>query len=189
MLNQSFFTKNADELAQDLLGCTLVHKTPEGTTEGIIVETEAYSQEDAASHTFKGETARTKAMFGPAGHAYIYFTYGMHYCFNVVSGQPGHGQGVLIRALKPTEGIKLMQKRRKKDNEKELCNGPAKLVQAMGISKADYGKPLFGNNELFIKRQDQLKIEIQKGPRIGITKAKDAPLRFWIKDSTYVSKH
>ena len=186
MLPQTFFTTNADQLAPELLGCTLVHDTPEGLTEGLIVETEAYSQEDAASHSYKGETARTRAMFGPAGHAYIYFTYGMHYCFNVVSGQKGHGQGVLIRALQPITGIELMKKRRGKEND--LCNGPSKLVQAMGITKADYGKPLFGNDELFIKRENSPKIDIQKGPRIGITQAKDAPLRFWIKDNTYVSK-
>lgn len=188
MLPQSFFIKNADKLAPALLGYILVHNTPEGATEGLIVETEAYGQDDVASHCYKGETARTKAMFGPGGHVYIYFTYGMHYCFNVVGGQPGNGQAVLIRALQPQRGIEIMQKRRQKTNEKDLCNGPAKLVQAMGITKADYGKPLFKNDELFIERQDQTKIHIQKGPRIGITKAKDAPLRFWIKDNPYISR-
>lgn len=188
ILSQNFFNKNSEILAPGLLGCTLVHKTPEGLTSGIIVETEAYSQEDAASHSYNGETARTKAMFGSAGHVYIYFTYGMHYCFNVVSGQPGHGQGVLIRALQPVEGIEIMQKRRSKDNQKELCNGPAKLVQAMGITKADYGKPLFDNNELFIKSRKQGKLDIQKGSRIGVSKEIEKPLRFWIAGNPYISR-
>lgn len=183
MLPQSFFTQNATDLAPALLGCTLVHKN----TSGIIVETEAYSQEDAASHSYRGETARTKAMFGLGGHVYIYFTYGMHYCFNVVSGPAKSGQGVLIRALQPLDGIEIMKKRRNKDL-KELCNGPAKLVQALGITKADYGKPLYGNNELFIKRQNQTKIDIESGPRIGISQSKEAKLRFWINGNPYVSK-
>lgn len=183
-LSQVFFQKDAVELAQDLLGCILVHEANEGVTSGTIVETEAYSQEDAASHSYKGETERTKAMFGPAGHAYIYFTYGMHYCFNVVSGEVGHGQGVLIRALEPVSGVDLMQRRR--GRETDLCNGPAKLVQAMGITKADYGKSLFDSN-LYIKPR-QAKPAISQGPRIGITQAVDVPWRFWVTDNPHVSK-
>ncbi len=184
MLSQEFFQKYAVSLAQDLLGCVLVHETMEGTTSGIIVETEAYSQEDAASHSYRGETERTKAMFGPAGHAYIYFTYGMHYCFNIVSGEVGHGQGVLLRALGPVAGIEIMQRRR--NRETDLCNGPAKLVQAMGITKADYGKPLFDSNLYVINRTEVP--NISAGPRIGITQAVDVPWRFWVTDNTYVSK-
>lgn len=187
MLSQSFFAKNALKLATDLLGCILVHESSKGLTAGKIVETEAYSQEDAASHSYKGETARTKAMFGPPGHAYIYFTYGMHYCFNVVSGQAGHGQGVLIRALEPIDGIDLMKMRRNKQEIKELCNGPAKLVQAMGISMSDYGKPLFGGRLYITNRQDQ-NIQISKGPRIGISKETYKLWRFWITDNTFVSR-
>lgn len=188
ILKQEYFNKNAEQLAQDLLGCILVHESAEGITSGIIVETEAYSQEDAASHTFKGETPRTKAMFGPGGRAYIYFTYGMHYCFNVVSGQAGHGQGVLIRALQPKEGIDLMKERRQKNAEKELCNGPAKLVQAMGISMTDYGKPLFEGSLYIVGRESGVVPQIVNGPRVGISRAKDVPWRFWIKDNTYISK-
>ncbi len=186
-LPQSFFKSPAPDLAQNLLGCSLVHLTEEGKTTGIIVETEAYSQEDAASHSYKGETARTKAMFGPGGHAYIYFTYGMHYCFNVVSGESGHGQGVLIRALEPVGGIELMQQRRNKEGLRELCNGPAKLVQAMGISMVDYGKPLF-EGDLYIEGRQGDDPLIEIGPRVGISKAVDVPWRFWIKDNLYVSK-
>jgi DNA-3-methyladenine glycosylase len=187
MLSQSFFRKDARILARDILGCTLVHETTEGITKGMIVETEAYSQEDAASHSYKGETSRTKAMFGPAGHAYIYFTYGMHYCFNVVSGGIGQGQGVLIRALEPLYGIDLMQRRRNKEGNRELCNGPAKLVQAMGITKADYGKALY-EGTLYIEGRTGKGITVKSGPRIGITKAIDAPWRFWISDNPYVSR-
>ncbi|MGI9027375.1 MAG: DNA-3-methyladenine glycosylase [Candidatus Saccharimonadales bacterium] len=190
MLPQSFFTQDAVTLAKALLGCELVNRTAEGLTAGMIVETEAYSQEDAASHSCRGETARTKVMFGPGGHAYVYFTYGMHYCFNVVSGSAGHGQAVLVRALEPRAGIKIMQQRRNRINEKDLCSGPAKLVQAMGITKADYGKPLYQGN-LFIKKSLNGGIvpsNIVSGPRIGIKQAIDTPWRFYIKDSPFVSR-
>ena len=188
MLPQSFFDKPALDLAKSLLGCTLVHKTKEGITSGVIVETECYHQDDEASHTFRGPTARNKVMFGPGGHAYIYFTYGMHYCFNVVAGQDGKGEGVLIRALEPLEGMEIMKKRRGKDNIHQLCSGPAKLVQAMGISKADYGTPLFAGN-LHIKSPDKAKaIQVATGPRIGIKQAVDKPWRFWVKGNPFVSK-
>lgn len=188
MVSQEFFKDNAVVLARKLLGCELVHETEAGITSGKIVETEAYSQEDAASHSCRGETERTKIMFGAGGHAYIYFTYGMHYCFNVVSGPAGHGQGVLIRALEPLEGIGIMKQRRSKDNEKELCNGPAKLVQAMGITKADYGKPLYEGNLYIKKLQTPSEGQIMVGPRIGITKAIDTPWRFWLKENSFVSR-
>lgn len=188
MVEQDFFKYNAPVLARKLLGCVLTHQSEAGVTSGIIVETEAYSQEDAASHSCRGETPRTKIMFGEGGHAYVYFTYGMHYCFNVVSGPAGHGQAVLIRALEPIEGIRIMQHRRNKKNEKDLCSGPAKLVQAMGITKQDYGKPLYKGN-LFIKKSLSLSAkQISVGPRVGISKAKDLPWRFWIKDNQFVSK-
>lgn len=187
VLSQEFFTKPAPELARDLLGCVLVHKTSEGTVSGIIVETEAYSQEDAASHSYRGETPRNSVMFGPAGHAYVYFTYGMHYCFNVVSGQPDHGQAVLLRALQPLDGIELMRQSRKQNQDKQLCNGPAKLVQAMGISKQDYGKPLF-EGVLHISKRLKEDPQISEGPRIGISKAVDVPWRFWLTDNPFISR-
>lgn len=186
MLQRSFFEQPAPELASQLLGMHLIHQAPDGLTSGIIVETEAYSQEDAASHSFKGETPRTKAMFGPGGHAYIYFTYGMHYCFNVVSGRAGEGQGVLIRALEPVEGIDIMRRRRKTEQLQLLTNGPAKLVQAMGITKSDYGTSLLQGN---LRIEDTgATPEIMSGPRIGITKAVDVPWRFWIVDNKFVSR-
>jgi DNA-3-methyladenine glycosylase len=186
---QEFFHQDALTLCNALLGTELVHNTKKGTTSGIIVETEAYSQDDAASHSFKGMTPRTKVMFGPGGYAYVYFTYGMHYCFNVVSGPDGHGQAVLIRALQPVQGIEIMKQRRNKEIETELCSGPAKLVQAMGITKEQYGHPLFGNNELYIKPNYwPKKNDLVTGPRIGISQEKEKPWRFYIKNNPHVSK-
>lgn len=188
MLPGSFFAQDALKLAKELIGHRLVHETPDGTTSGMIVETECYSQEDAASHSYTGETPRTKVMFGPGGYAYIYFTYGMHYCFNVSAGNPGVGQAVLIRALEPVDGIELMQQRRNKEKIGDLCSGPAKLVEAMGITKADYGKPLF-EGDLYIEHRKELNApKIKFGPRIGIKKAVDKPWRFWIDGNTFVSR-
>lgn len=189
MLPKSFFeNKKVEELANALLGCELVHKTPEAITAGIIVETESYHETDEASHSYKRRRdGRSRVMFGPAGHVYVYFTYGMHWCFNIVAEDEGVGAGVLIRALEPTEGIELMKRRRGKDNMHDLCNGPAKLVQAMGISKDDYGKPLY-EGSLYITEPKLKDIKVVSGPRIGISKAKEKPWRFWVKDNPFVSR-
>lgn len=177
--------ENATETARQLLGCELIHVTPDGPAGGIIVETEAYSADDAASHTFSGQTARNAAMFKAGGHIYVYFTYGMHYCFNIVTGKKGDGQGVLIRALEPTAGIELMQQRRGKDGLHELTNGPAKLVQALGITLEQRGLTLEEAN-VTLKRSYVPK-QIGVSPRRGIKKAVDAPLRFFIPDNPFVS--
>ncbi len=188
MISQSFFDKPVERLAKDLLGCELAHKSSEGTTAGLIVETEAYHQTDEASHSFRGRTARTAVMFGPAGHAYIYFTYGRHWCFNITAEECGVGAAVLIRALEPTKGLGLMMKRRGKDDISELCSGPSKLVQSMGITKADYGKPIFTGSFRLKLRNEVANLSIRSGPRIGISKAKDKPWRFWIQDNGFVSR-
>jgi len=181
-----FVGKTVEQLAVDLLGCELVHDQNEGVTSGIIVETEAYHQTDEASHAYRGKTPRTSVMFEEPGYAYIYFTYGMHWCFNITAEDEGVGAGVLIRALEPTEGIKIMKKRRGKDLH-NLCNGPSKLVQAMGITKRDYGKDLAASN-LYLKPRKQSYVpEVSSGPRIGISKAVDTPWRFWISGSKFVS--
>lgn len=188
MLSQSFFEgKTVEELAKALLGCELVHESSEGTAAGIIVETESYHETDEASHSYKYRSGRSKVMFGPPGHVYVYFTYGMHWCFNVVAEKEGVGAAVLIRALEPTQGIELMRKRRAKENIHDLCSGPAKLVQALGITKADYGKLLYGGN-LYVMKPRLKNVRISFGPRIGISKAKDKPWRFWIKDNPFISK-
>ncbi len=175
------------QAAPDLLGYRLVHESDDGLTSGIIVETEAYTAEDPASHTFRGPTARNAVMFGPAGHAYIYFTYGMHYCFNVVTGKDGQGQGVLIRALEPIEGISLMKQRRSIEDERQLTNGPAKLVQSMGIAKADYGANLLDGGKLRLEPGIKPS-KISQTKRVGIKQAVDHPWRFYISDNPYISK-
>lgn len=188
MIPQSFFDKDTTELAQALLGCELVHITPAGTTAGLIVETEAYHQTDEASHTFYGRTPRTEVMYGPAGHVYVYFTYGMHWCFNITAEEEGIGAAVLIRALEPTQGIELMKLRRNKQNLRDLCSGPAKLVQAMGITKHDYAKPVYKDDFQLKPREEAASLSIRSGPRVGISKAKDKPWRFYIADNPFLSK-
>lgn len=176
---------DAEVTARALLGCELTHATPEGRVGGIFVETEAYHSGDEASHTYRGKTARNAAMFKQGGHIYVYFTYGMHYCFNIVTGKEGDGQGVLIRALEPTVGIELMRKRRGKHTLHELTNGPAKLVQALGITIAQSGLSL-EEAKLELKRK-YLPKDVGVSPRRGISKAVDVPLRFYIVGNAFVS--
>jgi DNA-3-methyladenine glycosylase len=193
ILPQSFYERDTPVVARDLLGCYLVHLEPDGHTTGRIVETEAYLWDDSASHSFRGETERNRVMFGPAGHAYIYFIYGMYYCFNVVTGaRPG--EAVLVRALEPVEGIPRMAERRGVDKLTQLCSGPAKLVQALGITRAMNGSPVFGG-PLQLWTADSLPgysppqtDEIVQTTRVGIQKAKDLPLRFYVKDNPFVSR-
>lgn len=172
--------------ARNLLGWKLVHVTPEGITSGYIVETEAYTMEDAASHTYNGQSLRNAAMFESAGTIYIYFTYGMHYCVNIVTGVSGHGEGVLIRALEPVEGIELMQQRRGGKQIPQLTNGPAKLVRAMGITKQLYGTKI---NSGSLRLEPGIKpADIVQTTRVGIKKAVDHPWRFYIANNSNVSK-
>ena len=140
-LDRALFRQSAIAVARQLLGLYLVHETRSGTTVGKIVETEAYCQDDPAAHTYRGMTARNKAMFGPAGHAYIYHMHG-HHCVNCTAGPDGYGAGCLLRALESVAGIDLMQKRRGVEDEPALCSGPGKLAQAMGITMAQYGSDL-----------------------------------------------
>lgn len=180
-LAKSFFDKSTTEIAKNLLGCKLIY----GKTSGMIVETEAYLFDDKASHSFSGETKRNAPMFGKPGTVYIYFTYGMHFCFNVVTNKKGVGEAVLIRALEPVEGIEIMKKRRGTENLKNLCNGPAKLVQALGIKKEMNGASLLKGN-LRIDRFRKIK-EIVSTERIGISKGKELKLRFLAKNSSFTS--
>lgn len=182
-----FYNRDTVKVAKELLGCLLVHRSPEGLTVGRIVETEAYLQGDPACHASKGMTKRNQPMFGPAGHAYIYLIYGMHYCFNVVTQKEGIGEAVLIRALEPVEGIGLMKVRRGKKKITELCSGPAKLVQAMGIKKEYNGMPLTGEL-LFLSLANEVKTEIITTTRIGIKEGAELPLRFYISGSKYISR-
>jgi DNA-3-methyladenine glycosylase len=172
--------------AHQLLGWRLAQVTSEGMTSGIIVETEAYTMEDAASHAYGGERPRNSSMFRPAGTIYIYFTYGMHYCLNIVTGTEGHGQGVLLRALEPVDGIDIMKRRRGMDDQHNLTNGPAKLVQAMGISKSANGTRIQEGPITLLP--GIVPERVVQAPRIGISKAVDLPWRFYIADNPYVSR-
>ncbi len=177
-------------VAKALLGQKLIRTLEDGTRlSGLIVETESYHQDDEASHSFGGrKTKRNEIMFGPSGVAYVYFTYGMHYCMNVVIGPKDHAAAVLIRALEPIEGVDVMRLNRGQDDIKQLCSGPAKLTQALNIDTNLNG------NEL---TKPPLQIEAVKPvpdsqiittTRVGISKAVDEPLRFYIKDSLFISK-
>jgi len=190
-LNRCFYTGDAAVLAQALLGQVLVRVLEDGTRlSGIIVETEAYlGVEDRAAHSFGGRhTARNASMWGPAGHAYVYFTYGMHYCMNVVAEAPGQPSAVLLRALKPVEGIERMRTHRavkmaaSRLREVDLCSGPAKLAQALAIDRALDGADLVTGQTLFIEHGQPLPADrIVAGPRIGVGYAGDwahKPLRF-----------
>src|SRR2546428_10586297 len=130
ILPQSFYAQETVSVAKRLLGCYLVHLEGEETTLGRIVETEAYLLDDPASHAFIGQTQRNSVMFGPVGHAYVYFIYGMHYCVNAVTGQAGLAEAVLIRALEPLQGISVMQQRRRTHKLQLLCNWPTRLTEA-----------------------------------------------------------
>jgi DNA-3-methyladenine glycosylase len=177
---------NALTAAPGLLGYKLVHDSPEGRTAGYIVETEAYDMTDPASHAYGGPNKRNAAMFETAGTVYVYFTYGMHYCVNIVTGEKGHGQGVLIRALEPVEGTELMRQRRGIGVLEQLTNGPAKLVQAMGITKEQGGTHI---DEGAIRLEPGFRPEsIVQTTRVGISKAVDQPWRFYIAGNRFVSK-
>ncbi len=176
------FDAPSDEVARALIGATLL---VDGVG-GVIVETEAYDQADAASHTFMGPTARNAAMFGPSGHAYVYRSYGIHWCLNFTCREAGHGAGVLIRALEPRAGLDQMRARRGVDDVRLLCSGPGRLGQALGITMAHYGLPL-DRPPFFVAAPDAT-IEHAVGPRIGISKAVDAPWRFGLAGSKFVSK-
>ncbi len=178
---------SAVDAAKRLLGCELVRTFNDGQARVRIVETEAYDRTDAASHSYNGRTQRTDVMFGPAGHLYVYFTYGMHYCMNVVVGPEHYGAAVLIRAVEPVEGEELLNERRPKQGI-ELTNGPAKLCQALAVDKRMNGHDLtLSPLTLELTRQlNESDIVVTK--RVGITKAIDEPWRFFIQQTPYVSK-
>ena len=185
ILSRSFYAKDTVDVAMDLLGKILVRKIGNKTISGIITETEAYRyKDDPASHSFSGLTERNKVMFGPVGMAYVYFTYGMHYCMNAVARDDNYEAGaVLIRALKPREGISFMAKQRKTDEISNLTNGPAKLTQALKITKKQYGEDLTKTSSLFITDGIRIKqSDIITKPRVGIKKATDKLWNFTIRN-------
>lgn len=183
-LHPDDFAADAPAVARALIGTTLL---VDGVG-GIIVETEAYDMADAASHTFGGRTERNRAMFGPPGHAYVYRSYGIHWCLNFVCREAGHGAGVLIRALQPTHGIETMRARRGLSEERLLCAGPGRLGQALGISLAHYGLPLDRPPFRVCSAPPGTPVQVLTGPRIGISKAIDTPWRFGLAGSRHLSR-
>jgi DNA-3-methyladenine glycosylase len=178
------------EAAPLLLGCKIARWTPSGWIKLMIVETEAYHQDDPASHSFKGVTPRTAPMFEEGGRLYVYFTYGMHYCINIVVGQKGVGEAVLLRAAQPLEGISLMQRNRQTNDLKQLANGPGKLAQAMGIKDTKLSGEILNKSSILLEPPvHKLKADqIVASPRVGIKYAIDVPWRFYIKDNPFVSR-
>jgi len=187
-LDFDFLQQPAELVAPRLLGCELVRELDGQAIRCRIVEAEAYDQADAASHSYKGKTPRTEIMFGPADRLYVYFTYGMHYCCNVVTGPEGYGSAVLIRAVEPIEGQEIMKSYRNDIEGVSVSNGPAKLCQALMIDRALNGHDLRQPPLRLVVRPALAKAEVMQATRIGISQAKDVPWRFYTKDSPYVSK-
>ena len=181
-LTRSFFDRPVLEVAPDLVGATFLFNG----VGGVIVEVEAYHHSDPAAHSFNGQTARNAVMFGPPGFAYVYRSYGIHWCVNAVCEAEGTASAVLIRALQPTQGIDAMRRRRGVEDERLLCSGPGRLCQALGITREQDGLPF--DRSPFELRARTGSPDIAKGVRIGITKAADLPWRFGLKRSPYLSK-
>jgi DNA-3-methyladenine glycosylase len=181
-LASSFFTRSVHKVAPELIGATLLIDD----VGGIIVEVEAYHHTDPASHSYSGPTERNGVMFGPPGFAYVYRSYGIHWCLNFVCEKEGSASAVLIRALEPTEGLSKMRRRRGVPDDRNLCSGPGKLAQALAVTRAYNGLPLSMPPFALFGRTG--KPEVVTGPRIGITKAVEQPWRYGLKGSKFVSK-
>jgi DNA-3-methyladenine glycosylase len=181
-LHRRFFERSVHAVAPELIGATLLFKG----VGGIIVEVEAYHHTDPAAHSYGGMTERNAVMFGPPGHVYVYRSYGIHWCVNLVCEPEGSASAVLIRALQPTEGIAAMRRRRGLREERLLCSGPGRLCQALGITRAQNGLAI--DRPPFELRARTHKPEIATGLRIGISKAADRPWRYGLAGSPCLSK-
>lgn len=189
-LNQEFFARDTLAVAPDLINKLLVTVIDGAVTAGRIVETEAYSGiGDSASHAFRGITPRTAVMFGEPGRAYVYFSYGMHNLFNIVTERSGTAGAVLIRAVEPIQGIEVMRTRRGRRTNRELCSGPGKLTSALGIT-------LLNNKESLLEPDSAIGVfddgrpcgEVLTGPRVGISSATELPWRFFLRDCAFISR-
>jgi DNA-3-methyladenine glycosylase len=181
-LRREFFARSVHEVAPELLGATLLVAGAGGT----IVEVEAYDHEDPAAHGYRGLTARNASMFGPPGHAYVYRSYGIHWCLNLVCEEQGSASAVLVRALEPLEQIELMRERRGLEDVRLLCAGPGRLCQALGVTREHDGRPL--DEPPFELRPRTSDPTVVTGPRIGITQAADRPWRYGVAGSPFLSR-
>ena len=185
----SFYDRPTEQVARDLLGAVLEHRSADGVASGRIVETEAYlGPHDPACHAVVGRTERTWHLHGPPGIAYVYFIYGVHWCFNAVTREEGHGSAVLVRALEPLSGIDLMRRRRSGvRRDVDLANGPGKLCQALGVDGSLDGARLDRGSLRILAADPVADADVEVTARIGITRAADLPLRWYVRGNPYVS--
>jgi DNA-3-methyladenine glycosylase len=181
-LTRDFFARSVHEVAPELIGATLLV----GGVGGTIVEVEAYDQDDPASHSFRGRTARTASMFGPPGHAYVYRSYGIHWCINLVCAEDGRAEAALVRALEPTRGLDAMRERRGLTAPRALCSGPGKLCQALGISRVHDGLALDEPPFELLAADEAPPLAV--GQRVGITRAVEHPWRYGLAGSPFLSR-
>jgi DNA-3-methyladenine glycosylase len=181
-LDRDFFARSVHEVAPDLVGAKLL---VDGVG-GLIVEVEAYDHEDPAAHGYRGRTERNASMFGPPGHAYVYRSYGIHWCLNLVCQEEGVASAILLRALEPKEGLDEMRARRGLDERRLLCAGPGRLCQALGVTREHDGLPL--DRPPFALEARAEDIDVIAGPRIGITQAADKPWRYGLAGSKFLSR-
>ena len=182
-LQQGFFDRSVHEVARDLVGCRLFFDGVGGT----VVETESYERDDPACHAYVGLTDRTETLFGPPGRAYVYLSYGIHSLLNAVAEPEGEAAAVLIRALEPTDGLEAMRERRGDRPDQDLCSGPGKLTEALGIG-LEHNDADLAHDPFLLLPPAGIAPEVITGPRIGITKAVDRPWRFCAAGSTFVSR-
>lgn len=182
MIRRNFFARSVHQVAEELIGATFL---VDGVG-GKIVEVEAYHHEDPAAHGYKGRTERNASMFGPPGYAYVYRSYGVHWCVNFVCEAVGVADAVLIRALEPSHGLDEMRRRRGLDDDRLLCSGPGRLCQALGITREHDGLPL--DRPPFRIEARTREPELVRGPRIGITRAAELPWRYGLAGSRYLSR-
>jgi DNA-3-methyladenine glycosylase len=186
-LSRTFFARPATEVAPDLLGHVLVRALPDGTRAAArLVELEAYEPDDPGSHAFRGPTPRNEVMFGPPGHLYVYFTYGMHFCMNAVTRRPGEGSAVLLRAGEPLEGLEEMRGRRGRDRDMDLCSGPGRFTQALCVARTENGTDLVSGDSVWVERGSRSET-IGTGIRVGVHDT-TRRWRFWLEGNSFVSR-
>jgi DNA-3-methyladenine glycosylase len=181
-LTREFFARSVHEVAPSLIGCTLL---VDGVG-GRIVEVEAYDQHDPAAHSYRGPTSRNRSMFGPPGHAYVYRSYGVHWCLNLVSEREGLASAALVRALEPTHGIDVMRERRGVEDVRRLCSGPGNVCRALAITRDHDGLPL--DRPPFALFEAAGDVELARGSRVGITRAAELPWRYGLAGSRFLSR-